>query len=335
MTNLGVHTRNMKYEFVRVVAMFFVIAVHVIGNMPTDTPARLAFYYAGTLIFYTCNGLFFFVSGKFALESSVEIIKYYKKKICNIILPMLFYMAIKHIYLSEVMNYNDNSFMTNVMGELAQTDYWFLYVLMGNIFLAPIIRKAFVEANDKELRVFIFLGVSHCALATYLPYLGVNYAWAFPLGGWTLYFFMGYCVERLVNSGKKEMAVILLGAICFLISYVQKYYGLLNGIHDTAPTYIAITCGMYCLLKKMYDRCINNQFFLRAIKICGKHSFAVYMLHSIILTTIMRSFPFGEGSYVVYLITITCSVAFLSLMFGWICDKLIERISNMLYEKLV
>lgn len=86
--------RDVQYEFIRAAAMLFVIGVHAVGRMPVDTPRRALYHAVFTLFFFTCNGLFYMLSGKFALEGNYkqkeDRVRFFQKKILNLILPILF-----------------------------------------------------------------------------------------------------------------------------------------------------------------------------------------------------------------------------------------------------
>lgn len=204
-------TRDNRYEIVRVVAMLFVIAVHVIGNLPTDTEGRIFCYYVLTLVFYTCNGLFFFLSGKFALgkecNSKKEYLRWYYKKVVNLLLPCLFYMFLRQVYMSQepvcsTMFWRE--FFGNILYGYSGTEYWFLYTLVGNLLLAPFLSKAFAGASNYELYLFLFIGFMYNALITYLPYWGYSFAWSYPWGGVVFIFLHGLLLRKGSRYKKKR-----------------------------------------------------------------------------------------------------------------------------------
>lgn len=329
--------RTSKYEFVRVVAMFFVIGVHVVGNLPTDTELRTFFYYVLTLIFYTCNGLFYFLSGKFALEQSCDTLKdylkYYKKKVRNLIIPMLFYMCLRSAYEARGLETGQfwKSCVINILSGYSGTEYWYLYGLIGNVLCAPFLSKAFKKANKAGIWIFVILGIGYNALATYLPLAGLLIAWSYPFGGWTLYFYLGYCIEKIIDTKTKERCAIWLGIVCFVSSIVQKYNGVTLHIHDWAPTYIIITCAVFILLKNAKIEEMGKNI-IKVNSFVGKHSFAVYMVHITIMGWVMRWRPF-ENYYLGYLILITVVVAIISLLIGTAIDNSIVYLIKQAFDK--
>lgn len=60
--------RLYKYDFVRAVAILFVVAVHSLYFVDQSNPACLWIYWTLLTLFLTGNALFFLMSGKFNLR---------------------------------------------------------------------------------------------------------------------------------------------------------------------------------------------------------------------------------------------------------------------------
>ena len=80
--------RDVRYDVIRVTAMLFVIAVHV---NPKPFNAFPWFKDIFDYIIYTCNGMFFMLSGLFNMKrefrTKEDYAVYYKKKLISIFLP--------------------------------------------------------------------------------------------------------------------------------------------------------------------------------------------------------------------------------------------------------
>ena len=87
--------REISYDVIRCVAMLFVIAVH----------ANPKPYQSGSLwqelflaVFFSCNGLFFMLSGRFALAKKLDgvrgILTFYRRKLFSVFIPLVFFGAI-------------------------------------------------------------------------------------------------------------------------------------------------------------------------------------------------------------------------------------------------
>ena len=94
--------RDATYEFIRVMSMAFAVSVHACsnaaGNYLVDT---LTGQLVGTLL-YLCNGLFFMISGKFALSTSFRTMedyrKYYLKRLGSIGIPVMVCMLLRSMF---------------------------------------------------------------------------------------------------------------------------------------------------------------------------------------------------------------------------------------------
>lgn len=59
-----------QYDFIRAVSMLFVIAVHALRIIDFHNGISLFYFHVMQAVFFTCNGMFFMMSGKFALSNS-------------------------------------------------------------------------------------------------------------------------------------------------------------------------------------------------------------------------------------------------------------------------
>lgn len=64
--------RLFEYDFIRVVAMVFVIAVHALVVIDFADKFSLFYFNVMQAVFFSCNGIFFMISGRFALTSRVN-----------------------------------------------------------------------------------------------------------------------------------------------------------------------------------------------------------------------------------------------------------------------
>lgn len=318
--------RNVQYEFIRVVAMIFVIALHVIGRLPTDTPVRFFYNASLSLLFATCNGLFFMLSGRFALEGDYKERKtranYYEKRIVGLLVPIVFFMVLRTAHDTgwEVWNlgFIKNSMM-NIANYYQEQEYWFLYCLVGNVMLVPFLARMVHTAEKQELWDFIGIGVLFTAVVTYSPYItDVSFAWKFLLGDFTLHFFLGYALECLIEK-HQEKYVMLAGVFCYVLSIYLKYVGIHRKLHDLAPTYLVIICALWFALKRIYP--YSKLWLDKVILFVGKHSFSVYMIHMLILNRISMVMPFTENSnFLGYLFGVTALTLVISFAMGVVLD---------------
>ena len=332
--------RECKYEFIRVIAMLFVISIHVIGRMPIDSKQRELFYHMGRLIFFTCNGLFYMLSGRFSLQRKYDswecYIEYYKNKLINLVVPIVFYMFLRYFHdcgwvIGGAGFWLD--FVRNVFNGYSATEYWYLYILLGNVVLAPFIGPVLQKLGKKEMQLFLLICIIVNSLTTYGSFLGDWWNWSYPLGGWSFYFYLGFGIDRIIETKKEKYVLVSAGIISFIISLIQIYIDNAPYICDLAPTFTFITCTVYILLKGIK---IENKFLQNCIFFAGRHSFGIYMVHWVIMLKMMDDYlPMKSEPFFVYLIMIVSITFTIGLLVATFFDatalKLVKKIvSSML-----
>ena len=326
--------RDCKYEFIRVIAMLFVISVHVIGRMSIDSKQRELFYHMGRLIFFTCNGLFYMLSGKFSLQKKFDsrecYNEYYKNRFVNLVVPIVFYMFLRYFYdcgwvINKAGFWRD--FEGNVFSGYSSTEYWYLYALLGNVILAPFIGPVLQRLGKKEMQLFLLIGIIANSLATYASTFGYSWNWSYPLGGWSFYFYLGYGIDRIIETKIEKCVVVNIGIISYAISLIQIYIGKAPNICDLAPTFTFITCMVYILLKCIK---IENNYIQKFIFFAGRHSFGVYMVHWVIMLKVMEYLPMQSELFFVYLAKIVIIIFMFSLIIGTIFDNTLLKLGKKL-----
>lgn len=317
--------RNARYEFIRTIAMVMVIGAHAQANIPTDTLNGKVLYHTVVTLVFLCNGLFFMLSGKFALacvcETWEDYKKYYLKKLIGLGVPILVYMLIRTFYEAgwtfPVITVTKR-YIFNVLGDLASTEFWFLYSLFGMLLAAPVLGKFFQRAGSKELWLIFGLGFAHNALRIYASALGLPFEWHFVLSGDLFYFLLGFGLERLITSRKQENVIYLLGAVSLAVTTVQKCIGPFSGAHLGAPAYTFLLCAAFLGLKRLYR---PGKVANRVVIWLGKYSMSVYMVHVIVLNGLVERIRLDN--YWAQIAVLMLLTTVISLAVGFVIDNLI------------
>lgn len=320
--------RSLQYEFVRCVAFFLMVGVHVNARY---TPGAGTFagimQNALKILFLSCNAFYFLLSGKFALnthiESKEDLKNYYKKKITGLILPILFFMLVRtfHDFRYRLSPDFLLTYFRNVGCNYVQSVYWFLYILLGNLLLAPFLAKAFQNMSYYSYMVLVSIAFLFNVLVTIAANKGLEFSWTFPLQGWSAYFLLGYGIERLFDTKKKRIIGYILSLAAYVTSVFLSYRNIWAcNISDLSPLYLIFISGFYVLLCGIYTKsqgCILDGI----VRFVGKYSFAGYMVHIMVLDIIGPFFSLRFRTMPVLLI----SVIVLSLFFGALLQFLIIR----------
>lgn len=325
-------TRDTVYEKIRVFAMILTVAAHCSSSIARETVSRQYLYDGLSSVFFTCNGLFFMLSGKFALaakcESFNEYYRYYTKKILTLVIPILFYMFLRNIY-DNGFGFSQLSFwktyIKNVLSGYSDNEYWFLYTIMGLILLAPFLNKMVAGLKKGEIYLLLSLCLLYNAIMTYGPYFHLSFSWNFIFSVWVFYFFLGYFLEKIIDTPKKENRIILVGILCLVITFIQKQGDYIKHIHDLAPTYTFMVCAMFFLLKREHH--IKNNTFLNTLILkCGRYSFAVYMVHNPVRWVLVDTMHLPiNGNYLLSLLLLITCTLIVSFILAIICENTFVR----------
>ena len=341
--------RLFQYDFIRSIAMLFVIAVHALVIIDFSDPVSLFYFHVMQAVFFTCNGMFFMMSGKFALAGAKADLKYYLRKIESIIIPMLVFFLLRSAYEQYVTHTSPVGFkqalMLNTLGNLADTEYWFLYVLIGNLFLAPLLGKAFQSFGKKESIIFLVLGLLHHGFSTACTILNLPYAYTLVFSGWSLYFYLGALVEGLFEK-KHRLWVYVAAIVALAVTVFLKYRGITVNVHDISPLFTIVVLGAFFALYEAGSRIPEK--LQGVFSFVAKHSFSVFLCHMMVLEQVrpLLATVMGPGSianHLLYtLVTLVGSVLaavildntvirWLKLAFRWLCDLIFfkkEKASN-------
>lgn len=157
--------RLYKYDFVRAVAIMFVVAVHSLYFVNSVHEQCAYPFYALQTIFFTGNVLFFLLSGKFNLREKKDdaaVKKFYYNKIRNIVVPIVIFFFIRtlyDLYPDYSLGLVVKTFIKNFVYDYSHIEYWFMYTLVGFLLVAPFLSHAFARFSKFEKKLFVGIGL--------------------------------------------------------------------------------------------------------------------------------------------------------------------------------
>ena len=145
--------------------------------------------------------------------------------------------------------------------------------------------------------------------------------------GWLIYYVLGYALKRLFKR-EDFNRFALAGIVGLALTLLQKRFtpGFVPGIHDLAPTMIAMSAAVFLLFE-----CYGNlkcKAARTAAVWMSRHSYSAYLAHYLILKaaaellvdqTVVRHF------YVPRIVCATLLTAILSFAAAWILDSTVIR----------
>ena len=334
--------REIKYEVIRVIAMIFVITIHQLDKFKPQFTNPIQ-HQLLSIIFLTCNGLFFMLSGKFALNFNYEekgcYKKYYLGKFIKIIIPALFYMAIKELYLMHftfkqkiTISSFLRAYILSVVEGYIVTEYWFVYYLIANLLVAPFVARIFRKLTNKEIYLFVIIALLSNALSVYTQWTGHVFAVPFYLSGMNLYFFLGYFIDKISSTKKQKRVLVTLGIVSYIITFICLQKGQTINVFDIVPTMTFVVCMIYILIRDG----VKIKRMEKPILILGKYSFSIYLVHVIMMDVMTWIFPYNEGMPIsIYVILKVIMILISSLVVAVLIDNTIIKFIKNIVIKLI
>lgn len=325
--------RDVRYDVIRIVSMLFVIAVHV---NPKPFNAFPWFRDVFDDIIYTCNGMFFMLSGYFNMKNQCSDRKeyglYYKKKAVSILLPyvLMTFLLYGYDYYQSGRAFELQAYMEETINQLTSMNseghLWFMYSLIGLVMSAPFFSKMLHAMSDWEVKLLFALSIGWNAVSIYLVNdLGWNFHYGkWLMASWTIYFFLGYFQDRIIQKADKKFWYGM-GFAGFLVTVLWQYVLPVENHsgQDFAPAYIFFVLGLYTLLLNRVR--IPWEPVKKAVCFIARHSFTVYMIHYLVLELIGDRFYAGSSAKAGFLMTYACAFV-LSMAAAVVFDFAVENL---------
>ena len=295
--------RVIYFDILRIVAIFFVVFVHLAAQHWADVDVSSRAWFAFNL--YCTTGkwsvpIFVMISGALFLGRDVSISSILKKNVARIATAFLFwsgcyalvYLVFRHAPLSVVLS----QFITG------HYHLWFLYMIVGLYLLIPLLRP--IVQNETLTRYFLLLAFVFTfllpQLALFTSFVSyevsaiihtvIMYSYCFFPLGFTAYFIGGYYLSRRDFSRREEITLYCIGAAGLLVSVFAPValsraqgapsdifytYNSLNVLCTSVPIFVFAKQHLnfprmgeqaYALLRKM-----------------SKYSFGVYLVHPMVI----------------------------------------------------
>lgn len=327
--------REVKYDYLRSVAVVAIIMVHAI---PAETVNFRQWLFSQALlpVLLSFVGIYFMLSGLFYLKSGTENIRgFYRSRFQTVFIPFACYNGIYYwyynIYLGEEsLGWNKHllAFIKDLFtGTIPMAPHmWFMYVIMALYLCAPFLARMMKAMSDRDLKILLVLMVIVQGICTYVPALGLEVGENLQymvFKGWMIYFVLGYGLKRLYG-GRSYVPFGILGIAGFFITMFQKCFtpSFTPGIHDLAPTMVAMSAAIFLFFEHFGT--VKAPALIKMLSNISRYSYSVYLIHYLILGQIVRGVvekTFVRHYYLPKILCETVLTFFISLAVAWIIDK--------------
>ena len=300
-------------DFLRVIAAFAVICIHVSSTRFYQTPINTFEWFILDLfhnsLAYWCIPIFVMVSGMFLLDYNrystdirANFKQILKKNILKISIALVVWSIIYryfHAYIYDepmLFTYNFSFLFKHVYPHL-----WFLYLILGLYVLVPFLHILVRNLSKKDfeflLVVFIvcssgydFVSFIFVATVEYPLYLR-NYIPEFS--GFVIFFLAGYYFSKFEISDKSKKIFYLLAIISSFFTILNAFclykfnIGLkINNANKVLHT-VFIAFGLFLFVKSKFSKPNANSLFYKRISFLSSISFGIYLVHFIVLHLIV------------------------------------------------
>lgn len=335
--------RIRAFDDIRLFAVISVIGTHVIesGNSFSEGTAAWIFLSLLSIIFYNCNVLFAMLSGALILNQKEESLSsFYIRRASRVIIPMAayymiyLYLGLYHSGLTDPATLLDAGRRILSGPSIWNPHFWLIYVIISFYIAAPFFKVMVQNMSDKLLFSFVILSLLMNTALTFLPLLGITFSFVTILCSWESVFIFGYFWTRK-SSVRYRRTAVFLGSASFLVTALVLYLSPSSGdyLFTKAPSMLLMSGAVFAWFLSREERLRTSGPLIRMI---GKYSFSILMIHWLILHNItvetlgLTAASFGVAGGTALSIAVTLA---LSLLFAIIFDNTVVISMETLFLK--
>ena len=332
---------NKRYsylDFLRCLAIFFVVVLHVVTPVLTNTGLY------GSTSWYLClfqNSLnragvplFLMISGFLMLrdERTRDVGSFYKKRLPRLVLPLAVWNGIYYVgyALQGGEAISPVTYLRQLLNNGSAYHFWFVYTLLGIYLIAPFLKRIVDAAGVKEQIILLVIVMFPGAIRPWLNMAGPIYIFLFDplMESYIGYFLLGYLLGSQNLNKKLRIGVYLGGVAGFLIGSVGN---LVTASPEGIPLPFNMAYGMnhylcagaiFVLVKTFFEK--HEAGLARLEKPLATLSglvFGVYWVHVAVLE-LVSGFLSGDMPLPLLLVQETFLTLVLSLGVSWVISKI-------------
>lgn len=321
--------RNSSLDIIRILAMLYVIGVHVYDYYPISSTSIISIIiltvmYKNNLFFYMLSG-YFNIDKKF--DSKEDYKQFYISRLISILFPYIlatFILSIRFIMKEGIgLSFSNlmKTFYTDFMATNSGKTLWFMYPLIGFIISTPIFSKAFTNMKNWELHIVFIIYVFWNIISIYFTSdFGIGFAYTgFVLNSWAGLYFIGYYVKKAINDSNIKY-FLFLGVLGFIVSIAGQWI-IPNNFHnalDLSVSHIFYSICIFIIINRNIN--IKNALFNKIISFIAKHTFTIYLAHYAILVDIGVHFAKSDNNLINYVL-VSAATFIITFIFAVVIDE--------------
>lgn len=284
--------RVLYLDIVRILACLMVILMH----SPQPHSAHSLVLSSISLLAAPCIGLFFMVSGALILPVSQPINIYLKHRFTKIVIPVLFwslfYLLIRYFNADDL----EELFISIISIPFSTqgcAHFWFIYVLIGLYFLAPIISAWLQKASKREIEFYLLLWLVTMCYPIINSFIRVNDEVSgilYYFAGYVGYFVLGYYLHNYIKYWNiwilAAMYILPLGCavVCKLSEFEVDFYSVFWYLSISV---VSMCVALFMVIKKLFAVIKLNKWLENALIDFSRCSFGIYLIHLFVVRDVL------------------------------------------------
>lgn len=325
------NNRKPVYDYIRIVAVIFIISVHILGPDWENTKGM-----ENTIIYHVLNYircftgvsgdcLFIMISGALLLGFKEEpVLTFYRKRLTRVAIPLIIY------YLFYLWQYDAMGQLSiwQIAKKIITADYtganvyhfWLIYIIVSLYVLVPFLRYMLKDMPYKVLTSLIAVMFTYYLLTRFI----IN-ASAMPMhfSFWLMMFIMGYWYGREETRKYDNIAIVVgvAAAVVFGI-YLKLRTGLPDDLDGEYPFLIPASIGIMAIFFKLQEK-LKNIYLVRVI---SKYSYGIILVHMLVINFAVKLYIYKYFSALYYqgmgFVLIVLATLIGSLLMAYLIDNI-------------
>ena len=301
--------RAVEYDIMRIVACFCVIMIHSAvfeqdSIYAVQSSEFLSIKFWGVIARWAVPA-FVMLSGMFILphadESSIK--KLFVHRVLRMLIAYIAWSVVYSFYNTFVWGnvYASTKLKTFIDGCFSgELHMWYLPMLAGLYIAAPILTVIIKNIGEKWAKYWILGLFIFTSIIPFIEKLNIKFVSTIVssingymdlqfLGGWTLYFVLGYYIGHTEFSKKKAQVIYFCAGMVFLFTVIATvgfyvWYGEPMGILSYEyPNIVIWGAGVFLLFKEKVSKLSFSENCKKRIFSLSKLTFGIYLIHVLIL----------------------------------------------------
>ena len=297
MKDLKADTRNISMDLLRILACILVVCYHARGMKTEHTSTAIVHTIDSITVFAAFFfgrlgvPLFLLISGYFSFPKDLETFTFLRKRLSRIVPPFLFWLLLTTLIVGGTKEFGHNLCTLKCAGHL-----WYIYTLIGLLFIIPLVNPFLQQASKKEIVLYlaiwgltlVFNGNYFESLLVYkLDNYGMSssnifHAFIAFYGYFGYYFLLGFVASKHKFHIHTPFALIVLAVVLWLGSaFICKIEIHAAWFYLSLPV-VMMSFAVFILFNRFKIGQSNVKWEGAIVKISNL-TFGVYLVHGLVL----------------------------------------------------